>query len=311
MGEVGRGEVRRSGSGADPAADFAEDGFDIAAGGAEGVAIDGEGGTDDDEGSAVERALDGLFEGEPADGLDGDGDGGNDLAELVEGAGHAVACGGDAAAFVVADVVDDEVAAEVLEFAGSGDHVWAGHVVAHDLDAEVAAGFDDAFDGFGVGAGHDDDVGGTGFGHHFCFEVATVHGFEVCDDGDAWEGVAEGADPVEPFGEEEGSTGFEPIDAGAEGHAGGFEGFVDAGEVEGDLDDGLHGEESVGPGGEGKQGDCGSADEWAKENRTAFLGRSGAITGGDRWLADYLPASVFSLAAFQPEMPAERCLTLV
>ncbi len=52
-----------SGRGADPAADFAEDGFDITAGGAERVAVDGEGSADDDEGSAVERALDGLFEG--------------------------------------------------------------------------------------------------------------------------------------------------------------------------------------------------------------------------------------------------------
>ncbi len=180
-----------------------------------------------------------------------------------------MAGGGDAAAFVVADVVDDEVAAEVFEFAGGGDHVGAGHVIAHDLDAEVAAGLDDAFDGFGVGACHDDDVGGTGFGHHFCFEVATVHGFEVGDDGDAREGIAEGADPVEAFGEEEGCACFEPVDPGAEGHAGGFEGFVDAGEVEGDLDDGIHGGGEWGREGRGSKAIGGA---WAKENRTALWG---------------------------------------
>ena len=43
--------------------------------------------------------------------------------------------GGDAAALVVADVVDDEVAAEVFQVLRAGDHVGAGEVVAHHLHA--------------------------------------------------------------------------------------------------------------------------------------------------------------------------------
>ena len=240
------------GLGVDGGADEAEGGFEVAGGGFEGVGVDGEGGAEDDEGGAVGGALDGLFEGEAADGLDGDVDGADDVAELVEGAGHAVAGGGEAAAFVVADVVDDVVAAEVFEEPGAGDHVFTDHVVSHDLAAEVGAGFDDAFDGFGVGAGHDDDVGGAGFGHHFGFEVAAVHGLQVGDDGGGGEGAAEGADAVEAFGEYEGRAGLQPVDAGAEGEGGGFEGFVDVGEVEGDLDDGFHGACSVGGVGQGR-----------------------------------------------------------
>lgn len=242
--------MRLSGPGADAAADFAEGRFDGSVGGAEGIAVDGEGGSDHDERGTVLWALHGLFEREATDCLDGDGDCGDHFAELVERAGHAVAGCGDAAAFVVSGVMDDEVAAEVFQFAGSRHHVRAGHVVAHDLDTEIVTGLDDALDGFRVGAGHHDDVGGSGFGHHFRFEVAPVHGFEVGYDGDAWESAAECADPVESFCEEKGSACFQPVDASAQGHGCGFEGFVDIGEVERDLDDGFHG---WGGGGVGNQ----------------------------------------------------------
>lgn len=227
--------------GVDGLTDKAERGFQVAIRGLKGVSVDRERRSEDDERGAVLGALDGLLQGEAADGLYGDFDGVDDLAELVEGAGHAMAGGGDSAAFVVANVVDDVVAAKVFEPFGTGDHVLADHVVAHDLAAEVGAGFDDALDRFGMGAGHDDDVGGAGFGHHFGFEVATVHGLQIGDDGDLGEGLAQGADTVEAFGEDEGCASFEPIDTGAEGEGGGFEGFVDVGEVEGDLDDGFHG----------------------------------------------------------------------
>lgn len=145
-------------------------------------------------------ALDGLFEAESADGLNGDGDRVDDLAELIEWAGHALTSGGDAAAFIIADVMDDVVAAKVFEEFSTDDHVLADHVIAHDLAAEVSSGFDDTSDGFGVGTGHDDDVGSAGFGHHFGFEIATVHGFEVGYDGNLGEGLAKSTDAVETFG---------------------------------------------------------------------------------------------------------------
>ena len=70
--------------------DHAEGGFEITVGGFEGVGVDGEGSSEDDEGSAVLGALDGLFQTEAADGLHGDFDRVDDLAELVERAGHAL-----------------------------------------------------------------------------------------------------------------------------------------------------------------------------------------------------------------------------
>lgn len=182
-----------------------------------------------------------MFQAEAADGLDGDADGFHDFAELVERAGHALTAGGNAAALIVADVVDDVVAAEIFEAPRPVDHVLAGHVVAHDFDAEIAAGLDDAFDGFIMRAGHDDDVSGTGFSHHFGFEIAAVHGFEVGDDGNAGEVLTQRANAVETFGKDERSAGFQPVHAGAQGGGGGGEGFVDVCQVERDLNDGLHG----------------------------------------------------------------------
>lgn len=225
----------------DGSADEAEGSFQVAIRGLKGVSVDRERRSEYDERGSVLRALDGLFESKAADGLYGDFDGVDDFPELIQGAGHAMAGGGDSATLIIANVVDDVVAAEVFEPFGTGDHVLADHVVAHDLAAEVGAGFDDALDRFGMGAGHDDDMGSAGFGHHFSFEVATVHGLQIGDDRDLGKSRAQGADAVEAFGEDERGASFEPINAGAEGEGGGFEGFVDVGEVEGDLDDGFHG----------------------------------------------------------------------
>ncbi len=90
--------------GVDLLADEAQGGFEVARGGLEGVGIDGQRGAEDDERGAVFRATDRLLEGEAADGLDGDVDRLDDFTELVHRAGHAEAAGGDAPAFVVADV---------------------------------------------------------------------------------------------------------------------------------------------------------------------------------------------------------------
>ena len=91
-----------------------------------------------------------------------------------------------------------------------------------------------------MGALHHDDVRRAGLGHHLGFEIAAVHRLEVGDDGDAGESSAEAADAVEAFGEDERRAGFEPVDAGAEGHLGGVEGFLKVGEVERDLDNRAH-----------------------------------------------------------------------
>ena len=137
--------------------------------------------------------------------------------------------------------MNDVVAAEVFEELRAIDHGLADHVVAHDLATEVSASLNDALDRFRVGAGHHDDVGGARLGHHLGFEVATVHRLQVSDDGRVWKRFPQGADAVQPFGENEWRASLQPIDPGTHGQRGGFEGFIDVGEVEGDLDNGFHG----------------------------------------------------------------------
>ena len=116
-------------------------------------------------------------DGQPADRLHRHVDGGDHGVELVHRA-QAL----DQAALVVADVVDDHVDAERRQPAGVGDAIVGQHVVAHHLDAEVAAGVDDAADRRLVGAAHDDHEAGAGLGHHLGLEVAAVHDLQVGDD---------------------------------------------------------------------------------------------------------------------------------
>ena len=82
-----------------------------------------------------------------------------------------------------------------------------------------------------MGAGHHDDVGGAGFGHHLGLEITAVHRLEIGDDGRVRKRGAEGADAVESLGEDERGAGLEPVDPGPHREGGGLEGFVDVGEV--------------------------------------------------------------------------------
>ena len=189
-------------------ADEAQGGLEVARGGLEGVGIDRERSAEDDERGAVFRATYRLFEGEATDGLDGYVDCLNDFAELVHRAGHAETAGGDTAAFIVADMVDDEIAAQVFAELGAGDHVGAAEVIAHDLDAMVTAGLHDYLKGFFVGTGHHHHVGGASLRHHFCFKVAAIHRFQVGHDRDVREGLTQGADAVETLGQDERGSCF-------------------------------------------------------------------------------------------------------
>ena len=101
--------------GVDAVADQPQRAFEVAAGGLERVGVDRQRRAEHDQRRAVLGRADRLLERQPADGLHGDAHRLHHFAELVERAGHALAAGGDAAALVVADVVDDEVAAEVFE----------------------------------------------------------------------------------------------------------------------------------------------------------------------------------------------------
>ncbi len=156
-------------------ADHTEGAFEITIGGFEGVGINREWRTQDNEWCSVLGALDGLFEAESADCLNGDFHGIRHFAELIERAGHPVPGGGDAAALIVADVVDHIVTAEVFEKPRSLDHVGADHIVAHHFASKIGTGLDDTLDRLGMGSGHDNNVGGTSLCHHFGFEISAVH----------------------------------------------------------------------------------------------------------------------------------------
>src|SRR5690606_22518125 len=128
------------------------------------------------------RTPDGLFEGKSPYRLHRDLHGLHYLAKLVERTRHALAACGDTAAFVVADVMDDKIAAEILEHPRSFNHVRTPQVVAHHADAVVASGLDYTLDRLLMSACHDDYMSGTCLCHHFGFEISAVHGLKVSND---------------------------------------------------------------------------------------------------------------------------------
>ena len=140
----------------------------------------------------------------------------------------------------VADVVDDEIATEILESACGGDHVARGQIVTHDLDIEVPPGLHHAPDGFLMGPLHHDHVGGTGPGHHLGLEIASVHCFQIRDNRHIRKSLTETADRPESLGEDQGRARLQPVHAGPQGHGGGADRLIKVGQIEGDLHDRLH-----------------------------------------------------------------------
>ena len=149
------------------------------------------------------------------------------------------ACG-DTAAFIIANVVNDEVAAQILKPSRAGDHVVASQVVAHHFDAEVAAGLHNAADRFLVGPGHHHDMRGASLGHQLGFQVAAVHGFQVGHDGRLRKPLSQGANAVHAFGDNQRRTGLQPVDASAQCHLGSGNGFLNRDNIQRDLNDRMH-----------------------------------------------------------------------
>jgi hypothetical protein len=100
--------------------------LDVAGGGTEGIGVDDQGGTQHNERRPVFRRADGLFEGEPAHRLNRHVHRFDDLAELIQWARCRFSAPCIAASLVIADVVDDVVAAQVFEESGGGNLVFAG-----------------------------------------------------------------------------------------------------------------------------------------------------------------------------------------
>ncbi len=217
--------------GMDRGADEPERSLQVAIGCFEGVGIDRERGAEDNQRRAQGRAADGLLQREPTHRLHRHPHGSNDLAQLVEWTGHRPARRGNAPPLVVADVMNDIVAAEILQLPGTGHHVGAAEIVTHHLAAEVSPGLHDTLDRFGMGAGHHHHVGGSRPGHHLCLEVAAVHCLEVGHDRHLGEGGPQLPDTMQALGQNQRRAGLQPVNAGSTGDRCGLEGLIDIGQI--------------------------------------------------------------------------------
>jgi hypothetical protein len=92
--------------------------FQIAAGCLERVGVDRQGSTEHDQRRSINGALNRLLEAQPADGLNRNADCLAYGAKFVERARHPLASCGDAAAFIITNMVNDNVTAQILQPSG-------------------------------------------------------------------------------------------------------------------------------------------------------------------------------------------------
>ena len=90
---------------------------------------------------------------------------------------HSMAPGCNTSSFVVSNMMYYKIAAEIFKHDGSFYHVRATQIVTHHFYSKIATGFDHTSDSFLVRACHDDYMSSTSPGHHFCFEVSSIHRF--------------------------------------------------------------------------------------------------------------------------------------
>src|SRR6266700_3010907 len=226
--------------GMDAIADQPQHRFEISRGCLEGFGIDGERCAENHERRSIFRGADGLFDGEAPHSLDRNANRVDDFAQLIERAWYRFACCRQAPALIVPDVMNDEVATEILEPPGGCEFVFGSQVVAHDLYAEIPSRLHNHFHGLGVGALHHHDVRGSGLGHQLRFQPSAVHRFEVRHNGNAGKFGPQGANPIHAFSDDERGPGFEPVYVAANGAIGRIDGFRDGCKVERNLDDGIH-----------------------------------------------------------------------
>src|SRR5690606_5726818 len=89
--------------------------------------------------------------------------------QLIQRTGHPFTSSGDPAAFIIANMVDHIVTAQVFQPCCSRYHVLRAQIIPHDLDAKVAPCLNHTFYGFFMSASHHHHVGSTCLGHHFGF----------------------------------------------------------------------------------------------------------------------------------------------
>ena len=193
---------------ADPAHDVAQLHFEVGVSGFEFRAADHQRRAEDHDLRAHFQRLDGLIDAQAADRLYRNIDRfqhGRQVVQRAEAVDHV--------ALVEAGMDDDVVDPHLLRFAGAAGFVGAEHDVAHHL-AAVAFRHLDLLDDAGiVGLAHDHDHVRAGLEHHLGFQPGAVHRLEIGDDGHIGEVGAEGANTVQPLGQDQRRADFQPVDA--------------------------------------------------------------------------------------------------
>src|SRR5690606_4695455 len=133
--------------------------------------------------------------------------------------------------FIVSNMVDDIITSEIFQSPGTSNHIMTAQVIPHDFHSKILPCLNYAFDALFMCTRHDNHVGGTRFSHHFCFQVASVHGFQIGHDGSVRKCLSEFAYTVQPLCQDQRSAGFKPVNSSPHGHSRSLEGFFDVGQV--------------------------------------------------------------------------------
>src|SRR4051794_26353862 len=133
----------------DTSDDLPQNGLDVCSGRCEGIGVDDQWGSQHHEWCPMQRHSNRLFHTQAADRLHWNIDGCDDGGQFVQRAWHAIAqCSlyFRIAPFIIADMMNDIVDAEIPHHPARGRLVLGPQVVAHHLDPKVAPGAYDFFD---------------------------------------------------------------------------------------------------------------------------------------------------------------------
>ena len=151
-------------------------------------------------------SADRLFHRKTADRLDRNLHRCYDLSQLIERTGIWPSHCREAAAFIVPDMVNDVIAAEVLQPFCGRDPVLGSEIVTHDFQTEILCGLDHRFDRLRMSALHDHDMGCSRFCCQLSLKPTAIHGFQVSHDGNAGKLGAQSTNTVHSFGDDERSA---------------------------------------------------------------------------------------------------------
>ena len=182
--------------------------FEIASGGLKRIGVYRKRSAKNNKWSSILGGANCLLNRETANRLDGYTDSCDYFAQLVQRAREVFPCLRKTATFIIANMVDHEIATEILQSLRSCNSVVCRQIVSHYLYTQVFSRLHDHLDGFRMGAFHHHDVSRPSFRHDFCLKPAAVHGLEVGDNRDPRELRAKGVDTVHPFGNNERGSCF-------------------------------------------------------------------------------------------------------